>query len=91
MASVSSSYPYCSASDVVERIGKSIAVHLRYLCSLCHKIWQLRFSYIACQLGMHLKIIVMVMIGDGCRATVRIMVVVLITILHHLKISVRTR
>ncbi len=85
MASVSISCPSCSATDGVVRNGKSTAGHQRYLCSHCRKTWQLQFTYTASQPGTHQKIIDMAMNGVGCRATARIMGVVLNTILRHLK------
>ncbi|WP_139336014.1 IS1 family transposase, partial [Shigella sonnei] len=50
MASVSISYPSCSATDGVVRNCKSTAGHQRYLCSHCshcRKTWQLQFTYTA--------------------------------------------
>ncbi|MDD0403466.1 IS1-like element transposase, partial [Shigella sonnei] len=93
MASVSISYPSCSATDGVVRNCKSTAGHQRYLCSHCshcRKTWQLQFTYTASQPGTHQKIIDMAMNGVGCRATARIMGVGLNTILRHLKNSGRS-
>ncbi|MBM2865012.1 MULTISPECIES: IS1 family transposase, partial [Shigella] len=63
MASVSISYPSCSATDGVVRNCKSTAGHQRYLCSHCRKTWQLQFTYTASQPGTHQKIIDMAMNG----------------------------
>ena len=90
MASISISYPSCSATEGVVRNGKSTTGHISALTVVKHSK-QLQFTYTASEPGTHQKIIDMAMNGVGCRATSRIMGTVLNTILRHLKKLGRSR
>ncbi|WP_346267111.1 IS1-like element transposase [Pectobacterium brasiliense] len=89
MAQVDVKCPFCERINAVKKHGLGNNGHQRYRCQLCCRIFQLDYTYRACQPRMKEQIVDLAMKNSGIRDTARALHISINAVVRTLKNSRR--